>query len=882
MKVIKPLKLGVLHRTFENDGACYFVPTFLLYFAFDSPSVPLQEIHLWKTLGEELGEGVPLDECMPKPSGEVLLTARAYPPGGDAPSCAVRLELGAVNKQLYVFGEREWRRGVPTDPRPFRELPLSWHTAFGGPTFAPNPHGKGCGTVLTERGKVQFMPNVEHPKRLVAAPGDRPEPASFGALELTWPQRRALAGTYDARWQKERSPGFPADFDATFFNVAQPDQRITEFFRGDETFVLENMHPSRARIESRLPGLSTRCFITRDASDGEEFREIAMRIDTVHLLPHRLRGVVVFRGVTTVSEDDASDVKQLVAACERPGESRPMKHYQAVLAERLDKKRAHLVALRDRDLMASRDPGVPVHEEETLGPIEQQLATEGLVTQNQRRRAEGELERLSAELRAHGVDPDAHVPAELPKPEAMPALDDLADYVDEQLRLAEAAREEANKAMELALADTRRSCEENGLDLDAILAEAEAKRGGPPKFSAKAEVEKLEAQLVLAKNAGVRLEHVEAELADGELMAKLERTEAQLKYAYRKFAHLFPAARRLTGEPATALRAEVMRAHAAGETLRDRDLTGADLSGLELSGADFRGAFLERANLTDTRLAGADLSDAVLARADLTRADLQLAKVRGTNFGDATLDGTLLGAVDLTGAVLARARLTRVDLRGATLERVDMLDVSLRDCDLRDVRAKELQLLGMADDEIDLRGSDFSGAEFHRCNFLKVRLDGARFTGSSLRESVLLGVIADGADFARADCTNLRVVMGSSFAGASFEGARLVKANFRDTNLRGANLTSAELSEADFSGADLTDASLTGAIGRRALFIKTNLTRCNVRGADLMEAVLQKAMIEDTDFRGANLFRVDFAKVRGKRGTRFDGANMKFIRFVDR
>ena len=33
---------------------------------------------------------------------------------------------------------------------------------------------------------------------------------------------------------------------------------------------------------------------------------------------------------------------------------------------------------------------------------------------------------------------------------------------------------------------------------------------------------------------------------------------------------------------------------------------------------------------------------------------------------------------------------------------------------------------------------------------------------------------------------------------------------------------------------------------------------------------------------GANLFRVDFALIKGNDGTNFDGANMKFIRFVDR
>ncbi len=882
MKVIKPLKLGVLYRTFESDRRAYFAPTLLLYFSFDAPSVPLQELHLWTMLAEELGEGVPLDECLPKPCGEVLLTARAYPPSGEAPSCAVRVTLGGVDKQLYVFGDREWRRGVPTEPVPFRELRLGWQTAFGGPGFAPNPAGLGAALVPTERGAVQPLPNVEHPKRLVGSPSDRPEPATFAAMGPTAPSRVRLAGTYDERWLEQNYPGFPEDFDANYFNVAPADQRLAGFFRGDETFVLENLHPTRAHIEARLPGLATRCFVTRTTPEGEEFREIAMRIDTVHLVPHRLSGVVVFRGVTPVAEDDASDVLQLVAACERPGEPRSVEHYRAVLAQRLDRKRAHLYGLRDKDLMPARDESVPLLAEEGLGAIEAHLKTDGLVIENQRRGATEKLELLRQELRERGVDPDQHLPKELPTQAERPPLDELAEYVDDAMRTAESAREATQKELDRAMADLRQTCSEHGVDFDALLAKKEAEQGGPPKFSAKEELGKLEALLLLAKHAGVRLEHVEAQLADDDLMAKLERTEAELKGAYRKFAQHFPAAQRLAGEPALLLRREVLAAVAARESLAERDLTGADLSGLDLSGVDLRGAFLEQANLTGAIFAGADLSLTVIARADLTRADLRQALVAGANFGDATLDGTLFGAADLTGAVFAKARLRGVDLRGATLDRTDMLDVSIVDSQLAGVRATELSLLGTTDNELDLSGNDFSGAVLLRSNLIKVRLDRACFVEASLRECVLYGVKADGADFSRADCSNLRVVMDSTFAGARFDGATLRKANLRGALLRGADLSGADLSGADLSGADLTEASLHRATGKGALFVKTNLTRADVRGADLMEAVLQKATIEETDFRGANLFRADFAKVRGKRGTRFDDANLKFIRFVDR
>ncbi len=46
--------------------------------------------------------------------------------------------------------------------------------------------------------------------------------------------------------------------------------------------------------------------------------------------------------------------------------------------------------------------------------------------------------------------------------------------------------------------------------------------------------------------------------------------------------------------------------------------------------------------------------------------------------------------------------------------------------------------------------------------------------------------------------------------------------------------------------------------------VPANLQGANMVSINLMNAILQKADIEGTDFTSANLFRVDFAKARGK------------------
>ena len=86
---------------------------------------------MWKAVGPELGDQA-LDPCMPKLRGEVGVSGRAYPAQPPKPSAVVRLTLGAIDKTLYVVGDRAWNRGAPTDPAPFDEMPLTYARAYGG------------------------------------------------------------------------------------------------------------------------------------------------------------------------------------------------------------------------------------------------------------------------------------------------------------------------------------------------------------------------------------------------------------------------------------------------------------------------------------------------------------------------------------------------------------------------------------------------------------------------------------------------------------------------------------------------------------------------------------------------------------------------------
>ena len=879
MKVIKPLRLGVLHRTFERSGECHFVASVLVLFDLAAPDVPRQEVELWTLVAEELAADAAFDECMIKTQGEVLVYGSAYPPGErPAPACAVRLQLGTVDKRLFVVGDRVWEGNKPSDPAPFTAMAVDWAHAYGGEGYEANPTGKGFARVEVDGKQVQPLPNVENPKQPVSAPGEKVRPAGLGSIPLWWPQRMNKAGTHDKAWLKSHYPGFAPDIDWGFFNCAQPDQWIDGHFQGGEAFSIENMHPEEALIEGRLPDLTGRCFVVRKGADGA-LDELPLRMDTVHLFPGALRGVAVYRGSTVVQEDDAADIEYLVVACDRPGELRPVSHYKTVLENRLDKTRGAIFLLRDSDLIPPGMPDVPL-------PGADLIKMEGHMAANLEKRADLWLMELRETLTLQGIDPDERgVPAALPPTDTdLPPLDELPEYIEEQQRKAKEMEAEALRKRDEILQSARAMCEEHGFDFDQMLAEQRRALAGPPDFSATREMDRLRAQAELGRNAGTPLLHVEELLADEGLLERLQDMERGYRDTYRRMAHHFPAAQLLAGDEAQRLREEVMAVLEAGGSLAGRDLTGANLSELDLSGADLNGAFMEEVDLSGADLSGADLRDVVLARANLTQTKLSGARLAGANLGKARLIGTdLSGGVELSDVTLFGAVLDGANLSGARLERVQLIDTQLRGCNLSGVSGKQLMFVAVDYEQgVDLRDNDLSGCELCECYFLYANLQGVNLSGATLRASALLACNADGACFDGADCTNLRVVYGSIMNGASLRGAKLELANLQGTPLRGSDLTGADLSGANLMEADFEGASLQNIKAHKALLIRANLAGADLRGADMLDAILQKATIDSADFRDANMYRVDFAKIKGNRGTKFDRANMKRIRFVER
>lgn len=845
MKVVKPLKLGILHRAFEFQGRCFWTPCVMAFFDFSDQPALLSEIDMWKFSAEALGKDAALDTGMPKERAEVLVSGDFQAPGGKPqPAGRIRLTLGGpdktldntLDKTLFIFGDRYWKKNAAmtwgmSEPEPIQAMPITYPHAFGGPRHKPNPLGKGMVADIDPDGAERIpLPNIELPHQLVVARSDKPDPAGFGPIDLTWPQRAAKSGTYDQHWYDTRFPGLADDIDWTFFNTAPEDQQLDGFFNGDERFSIEGMHAEKSRIESGLPDIRPRLFIARQKKESELiFEEVELRMDTLWLFPNAEKGVMIYHGLTEVQSDTAKDILHLVAAYEKRSHSRrDIEHYRQALDKRLDREKGFLAMLDESDLIGEGETSG--FAEMMVGEEFNRIKGDDLLKKKQKMRSDKDIDMVRDMISQQGLDPDKT----LPKP--VTADIDIKQFdFDEILKDAEQQRLEAEKQLEKQL-------ESLGITREQLLDDAARQPAPRPFFSAKAAMEAY-AQIGI----------------DGErIQQKMEAVEKAFNATYRQVGHHLPPV--LTNGAAAdmdARKAALIASHAAGESLKGADLAGMDLSGLDLEGIDLQDALLEDAVLSKTNLRNANLNGAALMRSDLQGADLTGAALKDAGLGRALLGRADLNHADLSSAVLAGADLTSACLKNACLDEADLSEAKAGQADLRNATLKRARCI-----ECDLKGIRAAAADMSGALIYKTDLSHADLTGATLQTATLVEVNADNACCRQADLGNLRAAVGCCLQQVDFEGAKLTNTNLRGGRLAGARFVGAELSQCDFSEADLKGCDFSHATAKQTLFIEADLTDANLAAANCYESLFQKTRLHETDFKGANLFGVDFMKAQ--------------------
>ena len=873
MRAVKPMKVGFLTRPFEFKRQAQLSVATLIGFRFDGSVRLMTEMDIWRMVGDELGDQAVIDEGMAKSRAEMLIRGNAFVPGGlPATTCPVAVRVGALEKTLYVIGDRFWNRGVPTEPRPFTSMQLDWAHAYGGEGYPRNPLGKGHAPITTDDGAtVHPLPNVELPSQLITSPKDQREPAGFMPFGFDWPQRREGLGTYDERWIREDFPGYARDIDWQVFNAGASDQRQEHAFVGNEAIECLNLHPTKPKLTGQLPNIRTRAFIAFKAEEGRPLHEVALRLTTVWLFPHLETGVAIAHGVHAIAEDDAYDVEGVLLAAENIGQPRPVEHYQRLMDLSLQKDpESALPIVSGVGLVPDDCVGVEEMDREVAA-----FTPEGLLLEAQFRGAKAQHEEARQQLVAAGMDPSLLGPPPAP-PEDPPKIEDLGPMLEQVEQEREELEKKAAREREEMENQARAVCDAYDLNYDEVF----KKEPGPPPFDAARELAKMEGALANSRMLGQPLPEQEKRVGDPAFRERLFEAERQLREAYRLTAHHNEADPTGIAVETLALRkVELLELIRAGESAAHKDFTGVDLAGEDLQDADLAGAFMERANLEGCDLRRADLSGAVLAGANLDRANLTGAKLAGTNLGKASLrSASYEGDAELTGTVL-----DEIDATGARLHGVKLEDHALlRECNFENAELCGWKATGVLLYKCKLRGASLARGRFDKAGFAELDATDLVATGADLRAAMFYEVRAPNARMDHAQLTNFRAVGNTVLAGVDLTASTLIKANLRGVDLRQAQLAGCDVSEGDMSEADLTGANLEGLVAVKALLVRTNFTDANLRRANLREALVGKANLTGADLRDSSLFGADLSRARSDGGTNLGGSDQTRARIHPR
>lgn len=776
--------------------------------------------------------------------------------GTQANGLTVRAGVGSLEGRVLVQGDRHWT-STPTGWRattaqPFERMPIGLAQAYGGSGWRDNPFG--CGYASAGNGyEGMRLPNVERPDQPILKPSDTPATATLGPQPQGSAARDHWLGSLGPTWASQRLPWLPDDTDDRWYDRFASEQCQAAYWRGDEPWFAENMHPQHSLMQGRLPGLRPRLLI-RTVAQPDHHEELHLELDTVWLMPNDERVIVLYRAQTAVLREDAKDVLGLAVFTESLADTpQPLAHWSKIWTQALDPSHTTPVPVPpplNSETMAQLQADGEQAEQKAAAfqaSLEQEVDQEF-------KTAEAELE---AHLRAQGLDLDTlkEQAAKADTGELQPPGLSPLNLPSEPHAYEAALLAHIDGEFEQAEAEVRNFVEKQGLDVDVLKAQAAANAPMPDDAA-------IVAQLVglLPGPESTRQAYIQEFTQFQQEMDGLEATlQTEFKQAEQEAANS-AAQTGAYGEPKINLNGlpEVPRECLTREALLGRAQAGAsaawtelqdlDLSGLNLAGLDLRGSILRGCNLQGALLAKADLADALLEHCKLGAADLQSVCFTQAQLESCDMHGAQLAKADFSQARSAMCIFDKADLTGSCWKGAQAQKCSFEAAQLKQATGPRAQFTQCRMPCADATASRFEKAEFEQCT-----LDGAIFNQAQLSGATLLACQASHVQFDGANLQGLRTLQDTQLDKANLRGADLRDASLQNTSLVQAVLREAQLDRALVKECNLSGTDAWRMVARAADFTDSKINGSSWRGVNLMQAILREASLLDTDLTGANL-----------------------------
>ncbi|WP_438036476.1 DUF2169 family type VI secretion system accessory protein [Sorangium sp. So ce204] len=257
--------------------------------------------------GRESSIRYPSDVCCEKPGADVVIVGSAVSSKAVS-SLDVAVRAPGRSMSLTVHGERVFYKsglGIKISPAaPFERAAITYERAYGGTSKDGtvvewhNPVGRGAHRSTSELDGSP-APCIEDPAHPVTGTDATP-PAGFGAIAMWWLPRRALSGTMDAAWQRERMPLPPLDFDRRFYHVAHPGLQLDRPLAAGDVIATHGLCPE-GLFDVTIPELAIVAHLRRATGRAVS---LPLALDTAVLEPDTARVELTFRRVVPLGRGD--------------------------------------------------------------------------------------------------------------------------------------------------------------------------------------------------------------------------------------------------------------------------------------------------------------------------------------------------------------------------------------------------------------------------------------------------------------------------------------------------------------------------------------------------------------------------------------------------
>lgn len=708
------------------------------------------------------------------PNAGVVLTGHAYAPGGSSVSAlsarlAVFSERPLMDKTIHIFGDIPPGGSIPT---PFRTMPLVYERCVGGPGVAANPVGM-------HGAKRANLVDPQQPSR----------PAGFGPIAPKWPLRRQLFGALEPDTAFQQGVEFPENFDFRALNAAPPDQQIP-YLRGDEWIVMDNLSPSEARIETRLPHVRARArrYIHTGESPGAP-TDIYLAADTLAIDSDRQMAMLVFRGHFVFERIDMLRATTLFAGLELQNQplswpepdampkSQPVQRAASSLIRTADDvghapapavlpfREASPHSMPQAALPSPKAPPPPANKTPPGDPLMRTVGVSELMAPSFSPVLPFQDKAAVSPPKPSSPPPNTHeIPPQLSQTMGVDAL--ISPFAakalpfrggSEQVPVKEPSQPSASLPGAPWSPVPAARVDANDEDRTRVLLNIEALKQTVPQNLPVPVIPPPPARPVPPVEAaspppGPPLPPAMVAPAIVAPAPPGPPPPAPAQPTREESPIPAPASPAPPSTPSTALdRNAAIAKLGSNLSLDGLDFSNADLSGLDFGGRSLQGTIFRGAKLQAARFSGANMRETIFDSADLSEA----------NFEDAEMAGA-----SLAGADAQRAKFSRAKAHVSNFHRAN------------------------------LTGADLSIGEF----------ESADFSDATLRSALL-----DQGDFAK----------------ARFDRAELANTSFRKARLCSASLVHAHIELTDFRGANLDQASVFGAQLRKAKLAGASMSGLN-------------------------------------------------------